>query len=366
MTNNNFTSMTSDPSLELSNPEMLDDSYSIFKRGLLIRIMAITGSMTAIFAVLDLLGLHDLGNVQRNFNFCFSAANFIFFIILHKRIVTFTTACILFLPLCYVGCMVAVISVPNDEFRAIWFFLTMFYAYMLSGVIAGYVLTISAIIGLALIQTFVTETYSELSFATVNIALIFLSLSLSAFAKQMEKHRKQLRKQSRELHYLANKDPLTDVLNSKSHYVLGKSLLEEAKKNQQELSMLCVYIDNLSTIYQKHGSLIEEPLLAHVEKLMNAQLYNKGDIAKVSQQEFCILLPEYDVISAKSLANNISDSVQQHLFSTGKTKIPLTLSIGISTLKESDNEIRSIQVRADRALSKAKALGGNKILTYSI
>ncbi|TYK66425.1 GGDEF domain-containing protein [Colwellia echini] len=361
MTNKMFFPKTDDAALELATPEMLDNNDSIFKRSLLLRIMAIAGSLTAVFALLNVFGLHDMGTAQRDFNFFFSVSNFILFIILQKRVVSFVTACSLFLPLCYVGCIAAIINVPEDAFRAIWFFLTIFYAYMLSGVLAGYTLTISAIIGLGMIQAFVEETYSELSFVSVVIALIFFSLSLSAFAKQMEKHRKQLRKQSRELHYLANKDPLTDVLNSKNHYILGKALLEEAKNNQQELSMLCVYIDNLSSIYQKHGSLIEEPLLLHVEKLMNAQLYNKGDIAKVSQQEFCILLPEYDMLSAKSLAQNISDSVQQHLFSTGKTKIPLTLSIGISTLLENDNEIRSIQVRADRALNKAKALGGNKV-----
>jgi len=353
-------------SLGQENLEVLNDDDSTYKRGLLLRIIAIAATLTALFAILDSVGLHDMGTAQRYFNFIFSFSNFVIAIALQKRIINFLPACSLFLLLCYMGCISAVVNVPIDEFRAIWFFLTIFYAFMLRGVFLGYILTIGSVIALILIQIYVTDTYSELSFATIIIALVFYSVSLASFTKQLERHRQQLRKQSRELHYLANKDPLTDTLNSENHYIVGKSLLENAKKKQSELSMICVFIDNLSIVYQKHGLQIEAPLLTHVEKLINAQLYNKGDVAKVSQQEFCIILPECDILSAKSLAQKISESIQQHLFSTGKNKIPLTLSIGVTTMVESDDEIRSIQVRADKALNKAKAQGGNKTFTYSI
>jgi diguanylate cyclase (GGDEF)-like protein len=201
---------------------------------------------------------------------------------------------------------------------------------------------------------------------TILIALTFFSLNLASFTKQIEKYRQKLHKQSKELHYLANKDPLTDALNSVDHYILGKSLLKQAKMQKSELSMLCIFIDNLPSIYQKHGSQVEVALLAHVENLMNEQLQNKGNITKVNQEEFCILLPEFDIISAKSIGQHITNSIQQNLFSARDTKIPLTLSIGVSNLLENDNEIRSIQIRADKALNKAKKLGGNRIFTHTM
>jgi diguanylate cyclase (GGDEF)-like protein len=366
MTDKIFISTHTDSSLEPENSAILDDKDSAFKRGLLLRIMAIAASLTALFAVLDVLGFHDMGAAQRNFNFVFSLSNFIVAMLLDKRIIKFLPACSLFLLLCYLGSISSVVNVVEDEFRAIWFYLTIFFAFMLSGVFIGYVLTTFSVIALVSIQFFADKTYAELSFISILIALTFFSISLSSFTKQMEKYRQQLRKQSRELHYLASKDPLTDVLNSTNHYVLGKAMLDKAKQEQSQLSMLCIVVDNFDLITKKYGLHIEASLLTHVESLMKAQLHEKGDVTQVSPQEFCILLPEHDILSAKALAQHITESVQQNLFTIGDRKVLLTLSIGISTLLEGDNEIRSIQVRADKALNKAKALGGNEIFTYSV
>jgi diguanylate cyclase (GGDEF)-like protein len=366
MTDDIFISTNNDNSLDVNSAAILDNKDSVYKRGLLLRIIAISATLTGLFALLNVLGLHDMGILQRNFNFFFSLSNFIVILLLVKNRIKFLPACCLFLLLCYLGSISAVINVVADEFRAIWFFLTIFFAFMLTGVFIGFALMMSSVIALVSIQLFVTETYSELSFISILIALSFFSMSLNSFTKQMEKYRLQIRKQSRELYYLANKDPLTDVLNSQAHYLRGQSLIKKAKNEQGQLSMLCIVIDNLDLISKKYGSKIEVSLLAYVERLIDTKIYNKGDIAKVSQQEFCILLPNLDILDAKSLAQQINKSVQQNLFSAGQEKIALTLSIGISTLLESDNEIRSIQVRADKALNKAKALGGNNIFTYSV
>ena len=87
-------------------------------------------------------------------------------------------------------------------------------------------------------------------------------------------------------------------------------------------------------------------------------------MAQINGQEFCILLPKRDMLSAENLARRISQSVQRNLFTINDKKIPLTLSIGISSLIDSDIEIRSLQVRADKALLKVKSHNGNDILSF--
>lgn len=283
--------------------------------------------------------------------------------LLLKKSIAFSFACTVFLLLAYLGSITAVVTVANDEFRAIWFIFITFFGFLLRGVNFGYFFAVLSVIALVAIQLLAQETYSNLSFSTILITLLFFNVILSLYTQQMERYRLQLQKQSKELHYLANKDPLTDMLNSDTNCSHGKKLVEQAKHQQSELSMFCVFIDNLDAIYLKHGFKIENSLLAHVETLIDAQLSQKGEIVKVSQKEICVFLPEYDALSAKSLAHHISDSVQEHLFSAGNNKIVVTLSIGIATLIESDNEIRSMQIRADKALTKAKELGGNSVIS---
>nr|QXF14447.1 hypothetical protein KPDKLGBK_00018 [uncultured bacterium] len=358
-----------DDSIAVQKITFLDDTYDTFKRGLLIRIMAIAAGLTALFAVLDALGLHDMGSIQRNFNFIFSVSNFVIALSLNKQKLTFKIASSLFLLLCYLGSIVAVVFVVEDEFRAIWFVLSIFFAFMLRGVLIGYIFALSSVVALVCIQVLHDQTYAEISFVSILVGLIFFSLSLSSFAKQIERYRLQLSKQGKELHYLANKDPLTDALNTKNHYMHAKSLLNSTKETNGDLSMLYVFIDNLDSVYQKHGTKIEKSFLAHVGKVMHDQLTSQGsaaDITQVSEQEYCVLLPGCDALRAKSIAKHVSESVQRNLFATEESKIPVTLSIGIASFTPEDNEIRSIQVRADKALSKAKAQGGNAIISYAI
>ena len=175
-----------------------------------------------------------------------------------------------------------------------------------------------------------------------------MSLILSAFVQQMIRVRQQLIKQSKELHYLANKDPLTDALNSQINYQLGKTLLIEAKSKNDNLSMLCINIDHFRRVNKSFGQQKGDLVLKHVVQIIRAELHQDEVLA----------------LSAENLARRISQSVQRNLFTINDKKIPLTLSIGISSLIDSDIEIRSLQVRADKALLKVKSHNGNDILSF--
>ena len=54
---------------EFGKTELVDEQYATFKRDLLLRIMTISALLTALFATLNVFGLHDMGEKQRYFNF---------------------------------------------------------------------------------------------------------------------------------------------------------------------------------------------------------------------------------------------------------------------------------------------------------
>jgi len=336
-----------------------------FRLALLTRIMLISVMLTTLFATLHFSGINNIGIIQAYTNALFSVTTLTLIMVLNKKNSAFTFVLFLFLAICFLASLSALLTVTNDSFRVIWFYTTVLVAFMFGGSKVGYAMMILSLVAIITTQLFATIKYDELGFLTSISGMIIMSLILSAFARQMTKYRDQLIKQSEELNYLANKDPLTDTLNSKIHYQLGKRLLYEAKSNEEHLSMLCIDIDNFRQVNRKFNKQIGDSVIQHVIKLIEKEICDGGVLAQVSGQEFCVLLPQRDMLSAKEFALRVTSAVEDNLFTINEEKIPLTLSIGIASFIDSDEEIRSLQIRADKALSKAKLQDGNSTSTFN-
>ena len=140
----------------------------------------------------------------------------------------------------------------------------------------------------------------------------------------------------------------------------------EAKEKDLPLSMLCIDIDDFWRVNQKYSKRVGDLVLEHVIKIIDEELPENAVLAQVSAKELCVLLPERDMLSAKEVVRKIRATVQRNLFDSGDEKIPLTVSIGISSIIDSDEEILSLQVRADKALQKEKAHHENSNSTPNI
>ncbi|NQY34469.1 MAG: GGDEF domain-containing protein [Alteromonadaceae bacterium] len=342
----------------------VENSYFNFKLVLLIRIMGISALLALLFPVLHYSGINYIGQIQPNVDIVFSILTLFLIVILKQNSSFLSLILNIFFILCFITCFSALLTVPEDDFRAIWFYLLVILAFIFRGKKFGYNLMILSISAMTFGQFFIHEKFGDEAFITSISGIIMMSLILSAFVQQMIRVRQQLIKQSKELHYLANKDPLTDALNSQINYQLGKTLLIEAKSKNDNLSMLCINIDHFRRVNKSFGQQKGDLVLKHVVQIIKAELHQDEVLAQINGQEFCILLPKRDMLSAENLARRISQSVQRNLFTINDKKIPLTLSIGISSLIDSDIEIRSLQVRADKALLKVKSHNGNDILSF--
>ncbi len=83
-------------------------------------------------------------------------------------------------------------------------------------------------------------------------------------------------------------------------------------------------------------------------------------IARYGGEEFIILLPETDTTSAKIAANRLRLFFVQNPFHKEHPNIQITLSIGMSILREND-KLDDFINRCDKALYRAKNNGRNCI-----
>jgi len=75
-----------------------------------------------------------------------------------------------------------------------------------------------------------------------------------------------------------------------------------------------------------------------------------------------IIAPKKDIISARHLALMINTMLRDDLYHHQEKMVFLTISIGLASLNDSAQELRSIQLRTDKALNKTIFFGANHVI----
>ena len=162
-------------------------------------------------------------------------------------------------------------------------------------------------------------------------------------------------------------DELTGLLNRKCFY---ETLEAEVEKNKHlSLSLLMVSIDDFKLYNQLYGTEEGDKALKYVAAVLQACVGENGYVSRYNGKEFAIILPQFDVLAAKNLANNIRmqimDINKQNRGQLYRQKV-LTASIGICAIPYAASNMKQLLDNADMALYQAKHSGKNKVMIYSI
>ncbi len=155
-------------------------------------------------------------------------------------------------------------------------------------------------------------------------------------------------------------DPLTQVGNRGA---FDKALAREidfAKRHHAPFSLLVIDIDKFKTINDKYGHLAGDAVLSQIAKLMTQLNRNTDPLFRYGGEEFVVILNHTALEGAKFVGERMRQQVEHHEFMVQGTRIPVTISIGITQFQDKDNA-QLLFKRADSALYEAKKLGRNRI-----
>jgi two-component system cell cycle response regulator len=90
-------------------------------------------------------------------------------------------------------------------------------------------------------------------------------------------------------------------------------------------------------------------------------------VGRYGGDELTVLLPEADLDLAADVAERLANLVAREVSvgSTRRTVRPVTVSLGVTCSRNSDDDLESIVDRADRALYRAKQSGRNRLETMA-
>ncbi len=178
------------------------------------------------------------------------------------------------------------------------------------------------------------------------------------------------KKAEAEIHRLAYFDALTGLPNRTLLMDRLAQMQAAGRRAQLQEVLLLLNIDRFKNINEARGHALGDALLKALGERLGEALREGDTLARLASDEFALLLPnmgshpELASRYALSVANKIHAALHQP-FSIGDEEITVTTCIGITLFPETPDEApEHILRRADTALHRAKAAGGNQIAFF--
>lgn len=198
-------------------------------------------------------------------------------------------------------------------------------------------------------------------FITKPIDKVQLKARVRAHAR-LEETTRQLEETTTTLEEEATTDPLTGLTSRRYFGQRGEQDMAHALRHKSELSIFRINIDRFKKIYQEHGDDLVDEIIKWVAGALSETARTEDTVARIGGSEFAILAPATGGGNASVLGERLRVAVNKKPFTTGPTKVEMTISIGIATLDDYENEtFNSLLNKADEHLTFAKAEGGNSV-----
>ncbi|MEW6331304.1 MAG: diguanylate cyclase [Pseudomonadota bacterium] len=157
-------------------------------------------------------------------------------------------------------------------------------------------------------------------------------------------------------------DPLTQLHSRRYFIQRGVQDLAYAKRHNSDLSVIRIDIDNFRTIYKQHGDQVSDQILVWLAKILTATCRTEDTVARIGGGEFAIIAPSSGRMEAAVLCERVRTAVAAEAFKHANLSLPLTVSLGLSTLGRDPGEsIEELLALAEQRMTLAKAAGGNRL-----
>ncbi|MBI5499847.1 MAG: GGDEF domain-containing protein [Deltaproteobacteria bacterium] len=165
-----------------------------------------------------------------------------------------------------------------------------------------------------------------------------------------------------DLELRALQDPLTGLFNRR---YLEQRLDQEvtfAARHGSMLSLLLIDVDHFKAVNDGYGHPVGDHLLLELGSYLRGCVRTEDVVARHGGEEFSIILRQIDAEGARTLAERLRSGVEAFPFVHAGNRIPVTISIGIVTVRGRKGLKRTeLLEAADKQLYVSKESGRNRV-----
>jgi diguanylate cyclase (GGDEF)-like protein len=163
-----------------------------------------------------------------------------------------------------------------------------------------------------------------------------------------------------ELQKLAITDPLTGLYNRRGFFEKGDFELNRAKRYGHPLSAIMFDLDHFKNINDTYGHSVGDQVLKETAARLIPLVRNVDIFGRYGGEEFAILLPETKSDQVLLIAERLRRAAGEPI-NTGETIVNITISLGVSVLKNTTPDVQDLLRCADQALYQAKESGRDRV-----
>ncbi|WP_442776623.1 diguanylate cyclase [Sphaerotilus montanus] len=186
------------------------------------------------------------------------------------------------------------------------------------------------------------------------VVVLFLALNLMLrrlVVNPVDVHQRALRR-------LATQDSLTGATNRRGFMDRLLRAQSEAEAQAEPLSLVMVDLDHFKRINDEHGHGVGDVVLREVAHRMRRQIRRADLLGRLGGEEFAILLPDTDLVGARTQAEHLLTALRSQPFPTAGR---VTASLGVAQWNGREAASSWLH-RADLALYEAKHLGRDRLV----
>ncbi|MCL2159074.1 MAG: GGDEF domain-containing protein, partial [Oscillospiraceae bacterium] len=165
-------------------------------------------------------------------------------------------------------------------------------------------------------------------------------------------------------------DSLTGIFNRQHFIGYSNTLIERARRHQENCYLLYIDIDNFKKINDTYGHDTGDKVLVEAATRIKAIIRFSDLFARYGGEEFIIFMTGTDDIGANKAADRLRMSICAQKFEYEKADLEVSVSVGISKIidfameKAIQNSMEKAINDASDALYTAKKDGRNRVHYY--
>lgn len=169
-----------------------------------------------------------------------------------------------------------------------------------------------------------------------------------------------LRERLGELAQLSVTDPLTGLLNRRYIEERLDEEISRSSRSGEPISFLMLDVDDFKSYNDRFGHPAGDEALRTVGAILRQNLRGADVAVRYGGEEFSVLLPDTNAEEARAIAERIRSHVERTEFPKRK----VTVSIGVASRSNVNEEVADLISAADSALFRAKKSGRNNVQLF--
>ncbi|RHW32759.1 sensor domain-containing diguanylate cyclase [Lysinibacillus yapensis] len=153
------------------------------------------------------------------------------------------------------------------------------------------------------------------------------------------------------------KDGLTGLSNRR----IFDSQIKDWVETKTPFAVIMFDIDRFKLVNDTYGHLVGDDVLKYVANILQDYCREDDGCFRYGGEEFILLLKGIQTEEAVQIAEKLRTGIANTISPTGE---PITISLGITVLRDEDHHPKTIIERADTALYHSKQTGRNRTTIY--